>query len=291
MTQTAQTISKLDAATPIDRLEGITVNEIERLEAKGIRTIGHLWTRIGADKMKLTDLDIVAEETKISSTRLLELLPPSLINTLRTELLRRADYLNLDVPPQTTSEVVWDESKKSIWRQVALVLRKAEPWFRHHLLDCVVVLSIVGLVLLIFRAAGAFDDYPSPLGLRDRVVVTRRDLRAGEVLHVERDLSQARLPTKDTYFTSTAGLEGLILTRDVSSQKPLRSADLLRFQVIATKDINSGEQITPDAVTLAWSAYHPKALVRMDDATNRQSQYAIRKSTVILADAVPPKAP
>ncbi len=288
MTQIAQTISQLDAATPVERLEGITLDEVAKLEAKGILTIGHLWARMGGDEMKLSDLDILAAETKLSSDRLIELLPSSLIDTLQAELLHRADYLNLRLPASTSTGAIWDRSAASAWERISILFRKTGPWFRQHLLDWVVFIFLLGFAFLIFRAAGAFDSYPSPLGLSHGVVVTRRDLRAGEVLHIERDLSQARLPLKDTYFVSTSGLEGLILTRDVSSQKPLSFGDLLRYQVVTTKNIAEGETIANDAVMLAWSPYNPKALTQTEQATNRKTKSAIRKDNVVLSDAVAP---
>jgi hypothetical protein len=273
----------LEMQTSVELLEGITPNEVEKLKAQKIFGLNDLWTAIGGDKLELSKIESLASRTKISSDRLVELLPAPLIDLLYAELLRRADDLSLDVSGASSGA---KPSRKGIWRQVSLAAKNFGPWLRRHLVDLILIGGVLALALVVVRATGLLDN--SSLGLYPTVVITRRDLKTGTVVRIHRDLSYARFPLKENYFASTSALDGLILKRDVSAQKPLRWDDLLRFQVVATRDIAADEMIPADAVKLDWSTYDPTAMVRLDDVKNHKNRYAIRKDNVITQTAILP---
>jgi len=236
-----------------------------------------LWTAIGGGKLELSEVEKLASRTKISSDRLIELLPAPLIDLLYAELLRRADDLSLEVPGASSDA---KRSRKPVRRQVSLAAKKSGPWLRNHLVDWILIFGVLALALLVARATGLLDS------VNPTVVITRRDLKTGNVVRIDRDLSYARFPMKENYFASTSALDGLIVNRDVSAQKPLRWEDLLRFQVVATRDIAAGEAIAADAVKLDWSTYDPTAMVRLEDLKDQKSRYAIRKNSVITQTAI-----
>jgi hypothetical protein len=275
-------ITELEARTPIETLERITPNEVEKLRAANIPMLGNLWSRAVARDQQLAGFDQLAEQTKITSERLTELLPARLLQLLVSELLRRADALDLNVP------VPAELQRPSVEKSTLNAAKRVGHWLRRHLLDLILVFGVISLGFLILRATGILANWPPPVGLSESVVVTRRDLKAGNVLRLDRDLSIARLPLKESYFKSASDLEGLILRQDVSAQKPLRTENLVRLQVVATKDIPGGEKIAKDAVTLAWSPYHAKALLRPESAVDHKTRFAIRKDNIIPAEDIVP---
>ncbi len=278
-------ITQAEAGTLVDALAGITSSESERLKAIEILTLGNLWSSTGGDTLQLTNFDKVAAKSKISSERLVELLPTRLLSVLGTELLRRADELDLQLPVLEDPIVL---TRPHARKRPALAAKKFGPWFRRHLLDWILLLGLFSIGFLTLRASGVLSNYAPPFGLSENVIVTRRDLKAGSVLHVDRDVSSARLPLRSNYFTATNELEGLILSQDVSAQKPLRTENLLRLQLVATKDIPKGETIAKDAVALAWSTYHAKALLSPASAVDHEARLAVPKDNVIsMEDVVP----
>ena len=284
MDVTAQKIDDQQAQTPVAQLEGITPSEIKKLQKAKIETLGALCTALGAQKPELSNFDKLVTTTGISGDRLVELLPAHIIDFLRGELWRRLnessihEYIQMEAIPAGTLD------QGSFWRRAWLVARETRPWFRRHMLDWILLFCSLSLVLLALRATGCLDRYLPSIGLNPSVVITKRDLRAGDFLRVDRDLSQARLPLKENYFDSMTTLEGLVLRRDVSAEKPLRSEDVLRFQVVASREIDSGEKLTKDSVKLDWSKYDPKALMQIKEALERTSKYAIRKDEVVVSD-------
>jgi hypothetical protein len=280
-------INQTEAETAVDSLEGITSSEIERLKAINIEILADLWSRTWAKTFQLTGFDEIAAKSKISSRRLVELLPSSLLSILGTELLRQADELGLKRPADGDSlRQTLRRTPVGRWHLVAA--QRFGPWFRRHMLDWILLLSLLSLGFLTLRAAGVFSNYPAPLGLSESVVVTSRDLKAGDALQLSRDVATVRLPLKWNYFTSTIALDGLIMREDVSAQKPLRAENLLQLQLVATRDIPGGEKIVKDAVALAWSPYQAKALVSPASAVDHQTRVALRKDGIITADMVVP---
>jgi hypothetical protein len=275
-------ITELEARTPIERLERITPDEIKKLRAANIPMLGNLWSRAVGGDQQLTGFDQLAEQTKITSERLTELLPARLLQLLVSELLRRADALDLNVPVPPKLQ------RPSVEKSTLNAAKRVGHWLRRHLFDLILLFALISVGFLILRAAGILPDWPPPVGLSESVVVTRRDLKAGEVLQLDRDLSIARLPLKENYFKSPSDLEGLILRQDVSAQKPLRTENLERMQLVATKDIPGGEKIARDAVTLAWSPYNAKALLRPESAVDHKTRFAIRKDNIIPAEDIVP---
>ena len=279
----------LEAQTPVELLEGITPNEVRKLQAAGIYGLNDLWLAMVAHDLKLSEIERLAARTKISSERLVELLPGPLFDLLYDELLRRADDLGLDISGAGEIGSRQRRTRNGVRRRVSHRAKRSGPWIRRHLLDLIFIFGVLSLTLLAVRATGLLDSYyPSSFGLNPSVVITQRDLKAGEVINVDRDLSYSRFTSKKNYFESTSTLVGLILKRNVSAQKPLRWEDVLRYQVVATRDIAPGETIPADAVNLHWSTYDPTAMLELENVKGHKSRHAIRKDSVILQTAVLP---
>ena len=279
-------LSDAEARTLVGSLKGITRREIKKLHKAKILTLKDLWKKMGSGK-EPAKVSGLAADTKISADRLIELLPPNLVDVLCRELLFRATDLDLNVPATTLLKSKPRESP-TVPRKVRLVAKKAPPWFRRHLLDLILLFGVFGLAILLVSALGGFDRYSSRFELNENVVIATRDLKTGDVLDGKKDLSTAHSQLREDYFKSTADVEGLVVSRDVSKQKPLRFKDLLRFQLVATRDILPGEKITSDTVKLAWSNYDPRALIKSEEVFQYKSRYAIRKDSVIRPDMLTP---
>lgn len=259
--------------TDIASLNGANIKdaEVRKLRAAGVRTVAELWEKVSYDG--LGDLE---KATKIEGQRLVELLPASLADELANVYLYRAERDGV-VPATPARAKRWQLPKRLRARQAA---GRAWTWLVNHLLD-LTLLACVGLVgFLLLRAFGSFGAMPPPWGLGTRYVVAARDLKKDQLLDV-RQLHFVRLPPDPNYFDSAVGLEGLILARDVPRQKPLRREDLLRLQVVATRDIAPGETLAASDLKLEWRPLQLNALLRADDAENARARLAIHKDYVV----------
>ncbi len=127
------------------------------------------------------------------------------------------------------------------------------PLWRHRVQILGAVLLFV-LVALVFRALGGFERLVPPLGLQKTVVVAAHDLSKGATI-TEKDVTIARLPLQEGYFTSTEHLAYLVLAADVPRGRPLRAQDVLNPQVVAATNIVSGNIVVGEMVTVTWSTY------------------------------------
>lgn len=156
--------------------------------------------------------------------------------------------------------------------------------------EAFLILSVCMLFLLVLRAVGAEEFLPRPFELRGNVLLAVRDLEPGRVLR-SGDLRVARASARDDYFQVIDETRGLILSRGVSRQQPLRFEDVLRLQVVATKDVLPEAIITPDEVSLTWCHYDPGATVSLDQAAGHRALQAIRAGDVILSEFIEPVSP
>ncbi|HEX8071674.1 MAG TPA: SAF domain-containing protein [Pyrinomonadaceae bacterium] len=274
-------IEAAEAAKPVELLTGIQPDEVAKLRAAHIHTLGELWVRTGADTNDLTKFETAAKESKLSAERLAELLPDRLVCLLADHVLARAKRLGLEPPP---------EPKSSWLDAIVRWLSRLRLYVRPHLFDGLLLLLALTLALLALRALGYFAS--SALGLRDNVIAAARPLRAGHVLRAA-DLMTVRLPAAPDYFPAGTNLEGLLLLQDVAAQKPLRLTHLQRLQVVAKKTVPAGQIVAADAVTLDWTVYEPDAALKTEDVVGKQARYALKEDNVVLTTALekPPPPP
>ena len=156
-----------------------------------------------------------------------------------------------------------------------------------HVPDALVAFLALGLLALTLRAAGGLNRLPAPWGLPDKVAIAGQDLAANHVLQ-QGDLHMASLPRGTTSFTSTDLLQGLVTAHAVSRLQPLRFADVLRLQVVATTDITSGATLTTGAVTLRWSPFSPPAELAVGPVVGHHTLRALYSGSVVTRDAIGP---
>lgn len=128
------------------------------------------------------------------------------------------------------------------------------------------------------------------LGIRwyftsDPAVIAARDLAKDQIIRLT-DLQSVELAIGANYFTRTADLTGLILTRNVARGKPLRYDDVQRLQVAAATDIPAGAIIASNMITVTWSTYQPGAATKIDQVLQRRASRALRKGTPIIMEAI-----
>ena len=204
-----------------------------------------------------------------------------------------------------TTERLWEELSKdrdgvffklgnaglSYERIRAIVSAAAEFSWRDriakHVPDALVALVVLGLLALTLRAAGGLNRLPAPWGLPDKVAIAGQDLSANHVLQ-QGDLHMASLPRGTTSFTSTDLLQGLVLAHSVSRLQPLRFADVLRLQLVATTDISSGATLAAGAVALRWSPFSPPAELAVGPVVGHHALRALYSGSVVTRDAIGP---
>lgn len=260
-----------DETTDIGDLRGATDEEEERFRGQGWTTVEALWAA-AAEK----GLPRVASDVAIPTPRLLALL---------------AAY-----------ELDKADGKHRFWL--------ARFWLE-ALLITVAAFLIFELIDLKWNS-------------RDTFVVTTRDLRAGAPLGAD-DLSVARIGIFGHYFESTdyfptrdrilpprqapgsatqrcpglAPLPALTassitseeprLARDVPAGRPLRFADVLTPQVVATRDIPIGAIVTSDAMVSTSAPYRPEAFgCQPLDFAGRAAQVTIRAGDPLTPASVGP---
>ena len=156
-----------------------------------------------------------------------------------------------------------------------------------HLPDLLIVAVVVVLAIISVRAAGRLSILPSPWNLPDRVAIASHDLAANQVIE-QGDLYLATLPRGTSSFTSTALLQGLVISHTVTRLQPLRFADVLRLQVVATSTITAGTSILTGSVALQWSPFSRTAELALNGVVGHKSSRALYAGSVVTGDAVVP---
>lgn len=262
----------------IGKLQGINSDEVTKLCQAGIGTIeefvGHLNPNFNYGVF------YISTKTGIKPDRVIQLVPP--------------ESLRPDILPDVWLEAV-----------VTRVLRKADPddpwlircrlrlhdfwrglrgnWYgwRQNLPIVGLLLPLLLMLGLSLRAVGKLRWLPPPLGLRDQVLIVGRNIPAGKALE-KTDVHQVYLPLSDDYFQSHQTIEGLIASRSLSSNLPLRFSDTLRQQVVAAKDLDPGIAIQKEDVKFVWTVFQPDAAVNLAEVYGSHLNQPVRKDAPIL---------
>jgi hypothetical protein len=157
----------------------------------------------------------------------------------------------------------------------------AEPWLVRHTADLLLALIVVALVLLVVRATNRPPWRGTAWAVTPRVPVAARSIARGETIRVE-DVTFAPLPFQRPYFTEAEPPVGTIADRPIGRLHPFRVTDMLRAQVVATRDLPPRIEIPVDGVALAWTPYDGRALVDLELAIRRKPAEAIRKGQVLI---------
>jgi flagella basal body P-ring formation protein FlgA len=146
-------------------------------------------------------------------------------------------------------------------------------WWRRNVTKLVLLVPVlVAAVAIAARAAC----------LSAGVVVADGDLSAGQTLQAE-DLRMGwRRPAGD-YFKHEREAIGLVLARDVRGRQPVRHGDVLRPQVVATRDIPPETVLGAESVDLAWTPFREGAAEAVAAVVGRQLQRGARSGDVLLA--------
>lgn len=213
-----------DKAQIIVGMVRLSAPERQKLINAGVESAEHFWAYIGRDSS--TGISVLAGTAGIDQNRLIEI---------------------------AASQALYEsESRKTSWAQ------RLWTTLEDHWLDVLLIAATCFIFVLFSRAAGLLDRLPGPIGLHSRVIVSTSDLQKGALLQRE-SLSSARSVPRLNHFSEFDQLNGLLAAQDIKAGNPIRFEQVLRLQLVATKDIPLGARITNDAITLAWSLYEPDA--------------------------------
>lgn len=268
--------------SPISQLEGITVAEIGKLGAQRIETVEQLVALFNVGDAD--SLARLAERTKISQGRLIELVPTASVpvHTWPNEWI---EELAVRLLQESKTEGTWWQRRREGLLGFKSGVQKSWISWGTNLPILILFAGLLCLLALGLRAEGMLGGLPQPLGLRDKILIAARDLKSGSTLR-SGDLSEALLPSRDDYFPADAKLDGLVLARNISLQKPLRHEDVLRPQVVAVRDIQAGAPVEKDAVTLVWTPYQTGAALKLEEVTGRPAKQHFRKDSIILSEFI-----
>ena len=253
----------------------------DKLAQADIHTARQLWARAGARRKLVgnvkTEVAQVADECGIEWETLVALLAALSVDQSRT---RR-------VPSRAALGRYWRKgSRRRIPALLAqwIVLHRPRRW-----LNLALPFAALILVTLTLRATGAFAQLPAPWGLSEKSLVSTRELKGGRALRDD-DLVPARLPPRHDYFHDTAELVGLVPARDLPPRTPLRHRDVLRPQVVAKVDLNSGDTPDPNALQLQWSPYDPAAATLLAQVQCCKLAHPVKAGSVVPRPAAQPAA-
>jgi hypothetical protein len=268
----------------IGRLEGITSDEVAKFCRAGITT-GEKFVDFFNPHF-IYGAVYLSIRTGIKPDRLVQLLPPDRLRTgqvpdewleaIVTRVLRKA-------PPDDP----WLKRCRLRLRDFVTGLRGIWLGWRQNLPLVALLLPLLLMLGLSLRAGGRLQWLPPPVGLRDQVLIVGRGIPSGKTLE-KTDVYQVYLPLSDDYFQSHQTIEGLVASRSLSSNLPLRFSDTLRQQVVAAKDLDPGTALQKEDVEFVWKTYEPEAVVNIKDVYGRQLNQPVRKHESILRQFVKP---
>ena len=269
------------AAPVSEGLVAVAREEAVRLRRAGVGTVRDFVEAVSSPTFQ--GFDKLSAATGITTDRLAELLPAAYFARLEAQLLRKAERAEFNIPEAEPEAEERVGLPARAWRGA----KDFASGLIDHLLDVAIAGGVAVALLLVLRGLGAFPELPPPLGLRGKVVVAVRDLKSGRRLRAN-ELGSATLRARRNYFRSADKVEGLMLARDVPALSPLRHEDLLRFQVVAKKDIARCEPLRPEDVELKWKQFEPRALLWAGKASGKVARVAIRADSVLTEDMIKP---
>jgi hypothetical protein len=229
-------------------------NEVLALKTNGIKTPDDLWERVSGDfDEKITALSSL---TRVDRKKLEDF--------LAAKEGRAAEW----------SRGSWTEDLR-LW--IKRLIRKP---FR---LEGRILIILLLLTVLLLRALGVQENLPSPLGLQPRVLVAKRDLKAGAALRRD-DFDCARLVSGGNYVPATEQLTGCYLMSDIAWGDALHSTQVKRQQVTTTKEISSGNEFEAGTLNLTWSLYQLNAKTDLKDVEGHTAQQPLPSGQVVLSD-------
>lgn len=232
------------AATPIGQVAPLAPDVEQRLRQAGITTRGELWT--GTSEAGLARIARVARMPE-------------------RDLLRVFAAYAVDEPKQTWS-----------------------AWYGRWWLDGVRALTVVVLVGLFIVGMG-WLDWALPPWWTSVVMTATRDLELDRKLHGG-DVARVRVLRVFDYFSHVDHLgpnddvNGLVVGREIAAGQFIRVDDLLRQQVVATRDLGADVNVPREAVAVAWSPYRREAVTDPSSAIGRAPRRAIKAGEVVQAD-------
>jgi hypothetical protein len=166
----------------------------------------------------------------------------------------------------------------------ALVLDEAhtygKPWHIRHFPDLLCLAALVIFVGLLLRSL-ALLPLPARFRLQTQVPVAARAISRGETVRDE-DISGATLPDQPTYFKSRHLVTGTVLDRPLAKFQPFQTTDVIRAQVISSRDLPANSVIDGSVVALAWTPYDERALSSVAEVIGRRTVVAIRSGQIVL---------
>jgi flagella basal body P-ring formation protein FlgA len=269
----------------ISNLEGINSDEVDKLCQAKIRTVEEFLAQIDSPFFNY-GIVYMSIKTGIKQDRLIEFVPPE---RLSADLLPDVwiEKLTNRVLREAPLEDPWLKRCRRGLKKFSRGLKGTWHGWQKNLPIFALIAGLLFLLALALRAAGGIQWLPSPIGLRDRALVTADNMESGRVLKAG-DLYPALLPLESDYFKPSDNLEGLILARSISGQTPLRFHDVFRQQMIAAKDIQANAVIQKEDVKLVWTSYQPGAALRLEEVYGRKASQVLRKDTAILSEFIKP---
>ena len=253
----------------IDRLPGISEDEVNNLAKMGIRTIDELWGRVGSNQD--ADWKTLTEDIGIGRSRLVDLLTAQALQEMETHDNR------------------WWQ--RFAWAALRIVLLIGPYWLMFRFPSLITPLGFLMLLVCIviglsLRAVVTLDWLPLPLRLPAAIPVAARHLEKQDRLQ-KGDLKLARIPASDDtirHLDQLGDLEKLTLQRAVRRGQPLRYSDLQRLQVTAVQPIAAGKSITADAIAVTQSTFNPQAVLSPDHTRGRVALQPFAVGDVLLSD-------
>jgi flagella basal body P-ring formation protein FlgA len=241
----------------IGTLDGLSPEDALRLRRVGVGTVDQLWARVGSDKRR--GFQTLADASGVQADRLVE-------------TLARAGDRAARGAPFWSPERWWLEGSF-----LALVLFVGVLALR--------AVGGLGVTSTADRAPGSPRvetgvGVPVPIGV-ETVVIAADDLEVGRPLRPT-DLTTARMTPSPLYFSDPARLIGTVLATPIGRGRPVRTADVTRAQVVASKDIPLGASITADVVSMKTTPYDRDAALSPADVVGRRALTSISASSVVL---------
>ncbi|MBV9957627.1 MAG: hypothetical protein JO360_04365 [Acidobacteria bacterium] len=157
-------------------------------------------------------------------------------------------------------------------KQLRAWLKRCRLWLNKHSVDWGAILLFVTLWL--------FISYT--LRQHQAAIIAPSELRAGHKLE-RKDLVVAKVSPGKDYFTDPGELDGLIISKDLPAGRPVQFQDVLRLQLVATKELPPGTVITNDNSSPAWSTYQQGALISPGEAHELKVYREVKAGEVLLS--------
>jgi hypothetical protein len=207
--------------------------------------------------------------------------PRQLCNLLADEAVREArwgDYARLERGSLTAMTRRLGDWLHDLRAELSEVTRQSPRifWDRQWL-DVLVGASVLLGLGLFF----AYRLFPVCWSDREAVLIASKDLEPGRELVAADWVEGQWLPVSDDRLPAKENPTGWRVRHRIYGGQPLRSADLERQQVVATRDIVAGEIVTTESIELALSTVVLGALLELRGAAGQQTSQKIVTGMVI----------